>query len=68
MPPNRYPRAELLEEIDRLKVELGEEQCRRRAERLYRQASPEGRRATVERLRRQRTGAPANPLESPPTE
>jgi len=49
---NRHPSPELLQDIARLRFELTEEECRKRTERLAKQASAEGRAAMVQWLRR----------------
>lgn len=49
---NRYPSPALLAEIRRLRADLAEDECRRRAERMAYQRSEEGRAEMVARLRK----------------
>lgn len=55
MPQNSPATPEVLAEIRRLKADLKEPECRKRAERLARQHSAEGRAEMVERLRNYRS-------------
>lgn len=55
MPPNKPVRPEVLAEIRRLKAEMNEPECRKRAERMARRQSPEGRAGMVRRLRKSRS-------------
>lgn len=51
MPANRYATPEVLAEVRRLKAELSEEECRKRADRMAHQHSAEGREEMKKRLR-----------------